>query len=61
MRQGQSRRLYQKVRQKRLAAPERLEAAKGKEEERRMNRKPSLREKVKKLLKGKQEEEAALR
>jgi hypothetical protein len=36
-------------------------AAKRKEEERRMNHKPSLREKVKKLAKGKQQEEAALR
>jgi hypothetical protein len=45
----------------RLAALEKLDAAKRKEEERRMNRKPSLREKVKKLVKGKQQEEAALR
>ena len=45
----------------RLAALEKLDAAKRKEEERKMNCKPSLREKLKKLVKGKQQDEAALR
>lgn len=40
----------------RLAVLEKLDAAKRKEEERRMNRKPSLREKLKKLVKEKQQE-----
>lgn len=35
-----------------LAVLEKLDATKRKEEERRMNRKPSLREKLKKLVKG---------
>ena len=41
----------------RLAAEERTDVARRKEEEKRMNRKPSLGEKVKKLVKGKKSEE----
>ena len=37
----------------RVSVREKLDAAKRKEEERRMNCKPSLREKLKKLVKGK--------
>lgn len=41
----------------RLAALEKLDAAKTKEEEKRMNRKPSLGQKMKKLVKGRKGEE----
>jgi hypothetical protein len=41
---------------KRLAAPERLDAAKGKEEEKRRHRKPSLGQKMKKLVQGRRSE-----
>ena len=48
----------------RLAAPERLGAAKGKEEEKRRHRKPSLGQKMKKLVQGRRseaEKEAAVK
>ena len=46
----------------RLAALEKIDAVKRKEEQKRMNRKPSLGQKVKNLVKGKKsEEEVAVR
>jgi hypothetical protein len=64
LRQGQGQRLYQKIRQQRLAVPERLDIAKGKDEGKRRHRKPSLGPKVEKFVQGRRsgaENEAAIK